>query len=83
VPASKAFGVQRNALQKLRLRAGGRLESELAIGIGRGDAALRRAFDVTFHDEIWLVHFFDFPGFFAYCDCQRVQTDRATIKFVN
>src|SRR5437870_1006100 len=44
--------------EQLVLRAGGRLEPELAIRIRRRDATLCRAFDVTFHDQIWLVHFF-------------------------
>ena len=82
MPDAEAF--HRNALQKLRLRAGGRwFKAELAIGVRGSDAALRRAFNVTFHDEIWLIHFFDRAGLLADRNCQRVQTDWTTIKFLN
>ena len=72
-----------NALQQFRLRAGRRFESELAISVCSGDPALRRAFDVTFHDQVRLVHFFDRAGFFAYRDCERIQTDGSAIELVN
>src|SRR5262249_42898181 len=81
--AARTFGVYRAPLQELRLRTGRRFESELAISIGCGDPALRRAFDVAFHDQIRLVHFFNRAGFFAYRDCERTQTNRSAIELVN
>ena len=70
-------------LQQFCLRAGRRFQSEFAIGIRGRDPALRRAFDVAFHDQIRLVHFFERAGFFADGDRERIQADRSAIELVN
>ena len=72
------------SLQKLILLAPGRrLQSELAIRVRRRDAALRRAFDVAFHDQVRLVHFLERARFFADRDGERIQADRTAIEFVD
>src|SRR6266540_2385300 len=71
--AENLCGAHRAPLQKFRLRAGWRFQPELAIGVRGRDAALSRAFDVTFHDQIRLVHFFDRPGLFAVRGVPRVR----------
>src|SRR3954464_9837937 len=48
------LAAQKSALQKLCLHAARHFQSELAIGVCGGNASLRRAFDVAFHDQIRL-----------------------------
>ena len=66
-----------------RLRAARRLQPQFAIRIRHRDAALRRALDVTFHDQIRFVHFLERARFFTDCDCERIQPNRTAVKFVN
>src|SRR5947207_463953 len=69
--------------EQLALRAGGRFEAELAVGVCSGDAALRCALDIAFHNQIRLVYFLNRAGFFAYCDRQRIQTNGTAVEFVD
>src|SRR5215203_6080194 len=54
--------------QQLRLHAARQFQPKLAIGICGSHPTLSRAFNVTLHDQIGLVHFFDGAGLFANCD---------------
>src|SRR5215211_815702 len=65
------------------LRTGGHFQSELAIGVCGGNAALRRAFDVAFHDQIGLIDFLECAGFFADRYCQRSEPNRPTVEFMD
>ena len=65
------------------MRASRRLQSQLTIRIWHRDAPLRCALDVTFHDQVRFVYFFERARFFPDRDCERIQTDRTAIKFVD
>src|ERR1041385_9131997 len=58
-------------------------EAELPVRIRHRDAALRRALDVAFHDQIRLVHFLERACFFAHRDRQRIQSNRSAVKLVD
>src|SRR5438552_18884159 len=77
------FGELPSRLEKLALRAGRRFQPKLPIRIRGCDAALRGPLDVTFHDQIRLVHFLERARFFPDRDGERIQSNRATTEFVD
>src|SRR5438270_12969526 len=70
-------------LEELALGAGWRFQPELAIGIWGGDTALRRPFNIAFHDQIRLVYFLERARFFPDRDGKRTQSNRTAAKFVD
>src|SRR5947208_16838645 len=61
----------KSSLKEFPLRAARRFQTELPIRVRHRHATLRRALDVTLHDQIGLVHFFKRARFFADRDRQR------------
>src|SRR6185369_4981543 len=55
-----------------------RLQPEFSVAQLRGDAALRRALEVAFHDQIRLVHFLERIRLLAHRDRQRAHADGAS-----
>src|SRR5207244_829668 len=60
----------------------GRLEPELPIGVWQRHSSLRGPFDVTFHNQVRLIYFFERSRFLADCYGKRAQSHRATVELM-
>src|SRR5688500_11374414 len=78
---SAALAGKTGALKQSRLSAFGRLEPELLVAEFGGDAALRGALQVTLHDQVRLVDFFQSVRLFADGDREGVDADGTAAEF--
>src|SRR5512143_2880294 len=58
-----------------------RLEFELAVAELGGDAALRRALEIAFHNQVGLINLLERVGLLAHGDRQRADAHRSAAEF--
>ena len=79
-PIAGACSLMMGELKQPGLAAFASLQPELLVAQLRGDAALGRALQVAFHDEVRLIDFFQGVRFLAHRHRHRAEADRAAAE---